>query len=90
MRGLATGVSLPCGEAVWLRCTAPARVHATSVDESVSFAAYGRDAGLKTGAPSSLWIKWRERRERGGARLTRRAREEYRVYFDQSVTMSEA
>ena len=50
-RGLATGVSLPGGEAVWWRGTVPARVHAMSVDESGSFAAYGRDAGLKTGAP---------------------------------------
>ena len=51
MRGLAMGASLPCGEAVWLRGTVPARVHAMSVDESGSFAACGRDAGLKTGAP---------------------------------------
>ena len=29
----------------------PPQVHAISVDESVSFAACGRDAGLKTGAP---------------------------------------
>ncbi len=37
---------------------------------------------------SSLWVKWRERRGWRGARLTRRAREEYRAYFDRSATMS--
>ena len=39
---------------------------------------------------NSLWIKWRERREWRGARLTRRAREEYLVYFDRSATMNDA
>ena len=43
---------------------------------------------------NSLWIKWRERRDgqfsRWGrvARLTRRVREEYLVYFDRNATMS--
>ena len=37
---------------------------------------------------SSLWIKSRERREWRGARLTRRVREEYRVYFDRNATQS--
>ena len=42
------------------------------------------------------WAQWRERRERRGpvlpvgVRLTRRAREEYRVSFDQSATKSGA
>ena len=39
---------------------------------------------------SSSWANWRERREGRGARLTRRAREEYLVYFDRSATMSDA
>ena len=42
------------------------------------------------GAASSLWWKPGERRERGGARLTRRVREEYRVYFDRNATPSAA
>ena len=37
---------------------------------------------------SSLRIKWRERRDGRGARLTRRVREEYLVYFDRNATMS--
>ena len=46
-------------------------------------------------ASRSLWIKWCERRERGGARLTRRAREEpppgelAPAYCDRSATMSD-
>ena len=39
---------------------------------------------------SSLWWNPGERRERGGARLTRRVREEYRVYFDRNATQSAA
>ena len=35
---------------------------------------------------NSLWWNPGERRERRGARLTRRAREEYRVYFDRNAT----
>ena len=41
-------------------------------------------------AVNSLWIKWREHRERRGARLTRRVREEYRVYSDRNATMRAA
>ena len=37
---------------------------------------------------NSLWMKWRERRGGRGARLTRRMREEYRVYFDRNATQS--
>ena len=39
---------------------------------------------------NSLWWNAGERRERGGARLTRRVREEYRVYFDRNATQSAA
>ena len=39
---------------------------------------------------NSLWWNPGERRERGGARLTRRVREEYRVYSDRNATMSGA
>ena len=39
---------------------------------------------------SSLWWNPGERRERGGARLTRRVREEYRVYCDRNATQSAA
>ena len=39
---------------------------------------------------NSLWWNPRERRDGRGARLTRRAREEYRVYFDRSATQSPA
>ena len=54
------------------------------------------DKAREGGIPGSLWMKWRERREwRGpvlpvGVRLTRRAREEYLVYFDRSATMNDA
>ena len=41
-----------------------------------------------TATLNSLWIKSRERREWRGARLTRRVREEYRVYFDRNATQS--
>ena len=39
---------------------------------------------------NSLWWNWREHRERRGARLTRRVREEYRVYSDRNATMRAA
>ena len=39
---------------------------------------------------NGLWWNPRERRDGRGARLTRRAREEYRVYFDRSATESPA
>ncbi len=39
---------------------------------------------------SSWWRNPRERRDRRGARLTRRVREEYLVYFDRNATMSGA
>ncbi len=39
---------------------------------------------------NSLWWNPGERRERRGARLTRRVREEYLVYFDRNATMSGA
>ena len=39
---------------------------------------------------NSLWWNPGERRERRGARLTRRVREEYRVYFDRNATQSAA
>jgi hypothetical protein len=39
---------------------------------------------------NSRWRKSRERREWRGARLTRRVREEYRVYFDRNATMRAA
>ena len=39
---------------------------------------------------NGLWWNPRERRDGRGARLTRRAREEYRVYFDRSATQSPA
>ena len=45
----------------------------------------GRGIGV-----NSLWWNPGERRERRGARLTRRVREEYRVYFDRNATMSGA
>ena len=38
--------------------------------------------------PGSRWWSPGERRGRRGARLTRRVREEYRVYFDRDATMS--
>ena len=41
-------------------------------------------------AVNSLWWNPGERRERGGARLTRRVREEYRVYFDRNATQNGA
>ena len=41
-------------------------------------------------ALNSPWWNPGERRERGGARLTRRVREEYRVYFDRNATPSAA
>ena len=41
-------------------------------------------------ALNSLWWNPGERRERRGARLTRRVREEYRVYFDRNATQSAA
>ena len=41
-------------------------------------------------ALNSRWWNPGERRERGGARLTRRVREEYRVYFDRNATQSAA
>ena len=57
----------------------------------------GRSAGrLFMRAASSLWWNPGERRERGGARLTRRVREEpppgelARVYFDRNATQSAA
>ena len=43
-----------------------------------------------TGSVNSRWWNPRERRGRRGARLTRRVREEYRVYFDRNATMSGA
>ena len=39
---------------------------------------------------SSLWWNPRERRDGRGARLTRRVREEYLVYFDRNATMRAA
>ena len=42
------------------------------------------------GFGNSRWWNPGERRGRGGARLTRRVREEYRVYFDRNATMSGA
>ena len=42
-----------------------------------------------TPAPCSLWWNSREHRDARWAALTRRAREEYRVYFDRSATTSE-
>ena len=50
-------------------------------------------SGRWAGAPSrrnSLWWNWREHRARRGARLTRRVREEYRVYSDRNATMRAA
>ena len=41
-------------------------------------------------AANSRWWNPGERRERGGARLTRRVREEYLVYFDRNATQSAA
>ena len=45
---------------------------------------------FRRGSVNSLWWNPGERRERGGARLTRRVREEYRVYFDRNATQSAA
>ena len=42
------------------------------------------------GFGTSRWWNPRERRGRGGARLTRRVREEYLVYFDRNATTSGA
>ena len=47
-------------------------------------------SSFQDGDYNSRWWNPRERRGRRGARLTRRAREEYRVYFDRSATMSGA
>ena len=44
-------------------------------------------SALTTG--NSLWWNSREHRDARWASLTRRAREEYRAYFDRSATMSE-
>ena len=47
-------------------------------------------ACVHSGSVNSLWWNPGERRERGGARLTRRVREEYRVYFDRNATQNGA
>ena len=44
----------------------------------------------RQGHINSLWWNPGERRERGGARLTRRVREEYLVYLDRNATQSAA
>ncbi len=58
---------------------------------TLSEAAMARTLGKPVVAVlSSRWWNPGERRERRGARLTRRVREEYRVYFDRNATMSGA
>ena len=48
------------------------------------------DAGWGECYLGNLWWNPGERRERRGARLTRRVREEYRVYFDRNATQNGA
>ena len=50
----------------------------------------GNAARLPEQAPNSLWWNPAECRERRGARLTRRVREEYLVYFDRNATQNGA
>ena len=75
------------GGAIALGSEAPDHVPAAA---ALGFAGLCLLVAFLRGRLNSLWWNPGERRERRGARLTRRVREEYRVYFDRNATPSAA